>query len=294
MIVNPQFFNYRLIIGSLVVAIAVLTVFSFKSYESVKEHQQYIEQEKKLVEIELSQMINRYDEIESTNDYMVSKLEDAKIATKSALDSLRLLKGDLSVVSKFKSQLIVFKNKNKQLFEVIDSLNDANSKLENEKLVAHHELEKQLADNSSLQKKNQSLNKTIEKAAVLTANSFKAKGYYNKNGRLFETKKANNAETIEVCFTLAENALTEQGNKELFIQIVNPKNNVLSNKGFIEFGDSSLIYSTKTIVNYNNEVLDVCTYIVSDPSEKPLEKGTYYVSVFYKDRKLGTTQIELK
>ena len=293
MIVNPQFFNYRLIIGSLVVAIAILTIFSFTSHESVKEHQRFVEQEKKLVEIELSQLIDRYDEVASTNEFMESKLMDAKKATKSALDSLRLLKGDLSVVSKFKSQLIIFKNKNKQLFDVVDSLNDVNSKLENEKLLAQNKLKQQIDTNSSLLKKNQSLNKTIEKAAVLSANSFKAKGYFNKNGRLFETKKAKNAETIEVCFTLAENALTEQGDKELYIQIVNPKNNVLSNKGFIEFGDSSLIYSTKTIVNYNNEVLDVCTYIVSDPSEKPLDKGIYYVSVFYKDRMLGTTQIEL-
>ncbi len=293
MIVNPQFFNYRLIIGSLVVAIAVLSVFSFTNYESVKEHQQFLEQEKKLVETELSQLLDRYDDVANTNMFIGSKLKDAKSATKTALDSLRLLKSDLSVITKFKNQLILFKNKNKQLFEIVDSLNTANLNLEKDKLLVHDELKKQVAANSSLQKKNETLNKSVEKGALITANSFKAKAYLIKNGQLLETKKALNAETIEVCFTLAENALTEKGEKELYIQIVNPKNNVVSNKGFIDFGDSSLIYSTKTTVNYSNEVVDVCTNIVSNPSEKPLDKGTYYVSVFYKDRKLGTTQIEL-
>ncbi|MEZ4801243.1 MAG: hypothetical protein R2797_00615 [Gelidibacter sp.] len=293
MIVNPQLFNYRLIIGSLIVAIAILAVFSFTNYESVREHQNFLEQEKKLVESELSQMIQRYDDVASTNDYLASKLDDAKNATKMALDSLRLLKSDLSVIARFKAQLIEFKNKNKLLFETVDSLNDVNKNLEKDKLLAHNELKKQLDANSSLLKKNESLSKTIEKGALLTANSFGAKAYLNKNGRLYETKKAHKAETIEVCFTLAENALTEKGEKELYVQIVNPKNNVVADKGSIEFGNSSLIYSTKTKVNYANQVVDVCTNVMSDPSDKPLTKGTYFVSVFYKDRKLGSTQIVL-
>ena len=114
MIVNPQLFNYRLIIGSLIIAIAGLTFFSVTNYKSVKEHQQYLEQEKKLVETELSQMITRYDDIASTNDYMSSKLKDAKNATKTALDSLLLLKSDISVISRFKAQVLDFKNYNSQ------------------------------------------------------------------------------------------------------------------------------------------------------------------------------------
>jgi hypothetical protein len=293
MIVNPQFFNYRLIIGSLVVAIAVLAVFSFTNYESVIEHQQFLEQEKKLVETELSQMIERYDDVANTNDYMVSKLKDAKNATKIALDSLRLLKSDISVISRFKTQLSVFKNNNKQLFQTIDSLGDVNTNLENDKLLAHNELRKQLNANSSLQKKNESLSRTIEKGALMTANSFKAIAFQNRNGRLYETKRASKAQTIQVCFTLAENALTEKGEKELYVQIVNPKNNVVADKGSIDFGDSSLIYSTKTVVDYNNQFVDVCTNIMSDASNPELTKGTYYVSVFYKDRKLGNTKIVL-
>ena len=292
MIVNPQLFNYRLIIGSLLVVLAILAVFSFTNYESVKAHQRFLEQEKVLVESELSQMIQRYDEIASSNDYLTSRLNDAKLATTSALDSLRMLKSDLSVISKFKAQLIDFKDKNKLLFSAIDSLNDINKNLERDKLLAHNELKKQKDANSSLVKKNETLNKTIEKGALLTANSFKAKAYQNHGGRLFETKKAHKATTLEVCFTLAENALADKGKKDIYVQIVDPKNNVVSNEGFIEFGKSSLIYSTKTYVNYNNQVMDVCTNVMANPEDKFI-KGTYFIFVFHKDRKLGDTQIVL-
>lgn len=74
MIVNPQFFNYRLIIGSLFVTIAVLAVIGFTYYESGKEHQQSLEQEKNLVETELSQTIERYDDVASINENIALEL----------------------------------------------------------------------------------------------------------------------------------------------------------------------------------------------------------------------------
>ena len=58
MIVNPQLFNYRLIIGSLIVAVNRFRCLQFYNYQSITSHQQFLEQEKKLVESELSQMIS--------------------------------------------------------------------------------------------------------------------------------------------------------------------------------------------------------------------------------------------
>lgn len=293
MIVNPQVFNYRLIIGSLIVVIAVLAVFSFTNYESARAHEQFVEHEKKLVESELSQMIKRYDDIASANEYLESKVNQTKVTTKNALDSLRILKSDLSVIMRFKEQLPALKNKNNQLFESFDSLNNANKKLEGDNLLAHNQLKKQQDANASLFKENQSLSKTIERGSKLTANSFKAKAFQSNNVTLSPTTRAHKAQTIEVCFTLAENALATTGEKELYVQIVNPKNNVVADKGALSFGDSLLIYSSKTIVNYNNQVIDVCTKITADSTDKPLTKGTYFVSVFYKDQKLGDTKIVL-
>ena len=162
-----------------------------------------------------------------------------------------------------------------------------------EKLLAFNALEKEKALSSTLLKENESLNKTIEKGALLTANSFEAKAFKKLLGRQIVTAKAVKAESIEVCFTLAENALTESGEKELYIQIVNPRNNVIADKGAINFGDSSLIYSLKKTVNYSNEVIDICVNVDADIDDQPLTKGTYFISIFHEDRKLGNTQVIL-
>ena len=102
MIVNPQLFNYRLIIGSLVVALAILTVFSFTSYQSISSHQQFIEQEKKLVQVELSEMLEQYDEVSIKNKAISEELETTRQRTQSALDSIDVLNDDIEILSKYK------------------------------------------------------------------------------------------------------------------------------------------------------------------------------------------------
>ncbi len=294
MIVNPQSFNYRLIIGSLIVAVTILTVYSFTSFQSIRAHEQFLEQEKKLVESELSQMITRYDEVSISNDLLSAQLEEAKLNTKIVLDSLRLLRSDISVLTKYRQQLYSLQTKNKNLFDTIDSLNAVNQSLEEDKLLAYNQLKKQQLVNSNLVKENKDLEESLEKGALLTANSFKAKGYQKFLGKKRPSVKAKRVQSIEVCFTLAENALALAGEKEIYIQIVNPNNNVVADKGAINFGNSSLIYSSKKSIEYTNEVVDVCIDVDADIDEQPLVAGTYYISIFHEDRKLGSTEVILK
>ena len=292
MIVNPQLFSYKIIIGSLIVAITFIGVFSFNTYQSNKAQQLFLEQEKKLVESELSQMILRYDEISHTSGILSEQYDSAKKNTQIALEKLRVMKSDFSVFTRFKSELYAIKSKNTSLFKTLDSINLVNERLKNENQLAHYALDKQKMVNNSLARTNESLKSTIEKAALLSANSIKAKAY-RSGVNATETTKAAQANRIDVCFTLAENLLTEKGMKEIYIQILNPLNNVISNKGAIEFGTLLLIYSDKQLINYDNQVIDICTTINSERSDQPFEKGTYYVSVFHKERKLGNTQIVL-
>ena len=65
MIVNPQLFNYRLIISSLLVVLTVLGIYSFTKYKSIESYEEFLKQEKVLIETELSDMLSSYDEPKS-------------------------------------------------------------------------------------------------------------------------------------------------------------------------------------------------------------------------------------
>lgn len=294
MIVNPQFFNYRLIISSLIVTIAVLSVFSYKNYQSIERERAFFEAEKKLVESELSQMILRYDEVETENSDLSSQLEFAKLNAKIALDSLRLLNSDLSVLTKYRTQLATLKQQNSVLESNVTSLEHINTDLVSEKEVTNKALKLQQNKNIMLSKENSKLNSTIDAASELNATSFKALAYNSILGNKVETNKASKAGSIDVCFTLAENVITTPGKKNLYIQIVSPNNNILSDKGSVKFGNSTLIYSLKTTIDYKNKATDICGIVKASKTEKPLMKGTYYVNVFHEGKKLGSTKVRLR
>jgi hypothetical protein len=293
MIVNPQLFNYRLITGSLIVGIAVLSIYSFTNYQSIQAHQQFLEQEKNLINIELSNMIKRYDEVSQKNNLITSQLDQAKEETQIALDNIKQLQDQLSVIPEIQHQVSVLQSKNKELNNAILSVNQKNADLDAENQKAYNELQNQFATNSSLLEENKNLKETLKKASVLTANSFKAIALNKVFGKTVVTSKATKTNSIEVSFTLGQNVFAEAGEKDIYIQILTPSNNVFADKGAINFGESSLIYSIKKIIPYNNTDLDVSISINAEEDDQPLIEGTYYISVFNKEHKLGSTQLKL-
>ena len=293
MIVNPQLFNYRLIISSLLVVLTVLGVFSFTSYNSNKSYEEFLKQEKFLIEKELSEMLKSYDDLSQDYNLMASQLQEAKLETKTTLDSLRLLKSDLSIITRFKEQLIVLKSKSKVLLSTIDSLNAANMKLQKEKRYALTTIEKNTLAINILEEANDSLNKTIDNAATLKASNIVAKAYKLKSGKKRYTERAKRVNAIDVCITLTENPLTKKGKKEIYIQIVSPQGNVVSDQGEIIFGDSSLIFSKKEIIDYDNQNVEICAEIIAANQDQPFLKGYYFINVFNENVKLGSTSIKL-
>ena len=231
MIVNPQLFNYRLIIGSLLVVLTALGIYSFTNYKSIKSYEEFLKQEKFLIEQELTEMLESYDELSQDYNLMASQLQEAKLETKNALDSLRLLKSDLSIITKFKEQLIILKSKSKVLLNTIDSLNIANEQLQKENQDALYTIEKKSFTINDLTAKNNLLSKVIDNAAILKVSDVKAKSYKLRGPKKRFTTKARRANAIDVCVLLAENPLTENGQKDIFIQIVSPDGNIVADKG---------------------------------------------------------------
>ncbi|NRD21929.1 hypothetical protein HNV10_01665 [Winogradskyella litoriviva] len=300
MIVNPQLFNYRLIISSLVIVLTVLGIYSYSNYRSNESYEAFLKQEKALIETELSELLSSYDDLSKDYNLMASQLQEAKLETRNALDSLRLLNSDLSIITKFRDQLIVLKSKSKVLLRTIDSLNSANIKLQSENQNALNTIEKNKHEIYGLEKSNlnlvaanDSLHISIDKAAVLKASHLIAQSYKLKSGKKRLTERAKRANAIDVCITLNENPLTSKGKKDIYIQIVGPDGNVVSDQGEVQFGSSSLIYSKKEIIDYKNQNLEICTEILADSDDKPFQKGYYFINVFHRNDKLGGTSIEL-
>ena len=301
MIVNPQLFSYRLIIGSLVIAIVILGSFSHISYNTLKKNQMVIEQEKALVESELSEMISSYKTVDVENDSIAKRLEETKSKITTILDSVKLLKPNASLISIYKVQIKLLKEENMQLFAAVDNLQSKNAVLNLKAQSNATGLEQSNTIASALKSKNKTLVVTnlkfkedLVKAKQFTITNIVAEGVkrVTTSSRIINTENVNKTNKFHVCFTLVKNEQLEKGPKDLYIQILDSKMNVVADKGTLNFGKTSLIYSAKTIAQYTNEDLEICLLI--DKGAEKLTKGAYFVSIFYQGKKLGRTIIQLK
>jgi len=294
MVVNPQTFNYRLIIGALIVAMIGLGAYSYTSYVKLKKQKEFLVQEKKIVENEFSKIINRYDELMLENEEIREELKSAKERTLKILDSLKLQEASVFIISKYRNQIAFLQEERDELMSLASSLRKENNELYQEQKRVTRRLEEQTDQNDQLSQKNMLLAENLKKGSQITANSFTAKAFkIRTTGKVVETDKARRTDLMEVCFTLAENALAEKGEKELYIQVLNPNNNVIGEKLTKKFGDNTLVYSIKQVIDYNNQVLDVCVKAKASSDEQEFSEGTYFVNIFHDEKKLGSTTIEL-
>jgi len=291
MIVNPQVFNYRLTIGTLIVAFTILAAYSYTNYNSIKSNEDFLKQEKKLLESQISEIISSYDYLENVNKSLTSELNGAKNKIETTYDSLIELKANMSLIAKYRDELMTLKSQEQSLLKKGDSFFNVNQILIKEKALVYEALEHQISLISDLRKENEKLENNISKGTQISANSFDAQAYKMKrSGEIIEVIKAEKANAIRVTFVLAENALALANKKNLIVQIIGPDNNVVADKGSVKFDDVSLIYSTKIKADYNKHALDV---IADIETQEPLHKGKYYISVFENERRLGGTQIDL-
>ncbi len=289
MIVNPQEFNYRLTIGTLLAAIAFLVVYGFSKYDTVNTENEFLRHEKKLLQSELSEIVNKYDELGLETNSLKSQIDNERQKIEVAQDSLELLKADVALIPQFREEIKFLSRQNEErdpekFLQEIATLTSEKEEREFRIATLNSELH-------SVQSNNLRLEAIIANAKLVYANSFEANAYRIKNsGDKLETNKAKHAELFEVCFVLGENPIADAGQRELYVQILGPDNNVVADKGAVSFGDFSLIYSSKLHVNYTNQAEEICIPIENSAAFK---KGTYYVSIFENERSLGRTQLDL-
>jgi hypothetical protein len=132
--------------------------------------------------------------------------------------------------------------------------------------------------------------KLLPKTDKLSALNINAKGVkiYSDNYSLKDSK----IQQLRVCFTLEENQLVKSGEKTIYVQIVNPKNQIISagNTSVESDLNVKLQYSASVETNYKKEDTDVCTYV--NLEQKKTIKGKYKINIYHDFVKIGTAVFE--
>ena len=143
---------------------------------------------------------------------------------------------------------------------------------------------------TTVSKSSPGIIKSSSKTAQLNALNVNAKGVkiYSDAYKMSDAK----IQQLRVCFTLEENQLVTSGNKTIYVQIVNPKNQIISSGDMSVESESNvkLQYSAAVNANYLKKDTDVCTYV--DLEKNKTIKGKYKINIYHDFVKIGTTIFE--
>lgn len=283
----------KIAVGVLIALFLGTAFYTLTLYNEKRENEAALEKEKKQVMADLNTMAKQYDVAIGENEKVNQDLINARDRIEGLMDSLKVSQNSVNSLWNYKKKYL-------SLQKEMDALLTENEKLKVENSLLATSLDStnvQLAERNmfsdSLLVQNTQLAEVVENAAVLQTVDLKGFGVIERNsGKLVPTDKARRSDKIRVCFTIAKNTLVGPGDKELYVQVLDPTNSVLGVNEQIQFeNDKVLNYSVISKFNYENKNLNICEFVAPNDD---FEKGRYVVNVFNKDNMISSTEFTLR
>jgi hypothetical protein len=287
--------NTKLIIIALAVLLLGALAYTFYTSTEHKKLTDQIEGEKLEIEQNLDSMIVRYEDAISENTSMSGELiveRDRVIALRDSIKDLKVV--NYSLLRRYKGEISKLEESNKKLFLLNESLKSSNQLLTTNLDSANVVITKQIAKNDTLTIQNLTLAEKVAIGSELKVSSAKAIAMRERNnGKLVETSRSRNTDALRINFTIVKNEISEQGDRQVYIQIVDSSGKTVVPKGEFMLRDSTKVsYSDLSMVNYLNEDIDLISLV--EVNRDMIKEGLYTVNIYIDNKFVGATKIELK
>ena len=225
-------------LGILLVLFLGTAFYASKLYTDNQETEKTLITEKQQVMNDLNNMRNQYDEAIAASEVKDQDLIEARDRIQGLMDSLKVSQNSVNSLWSYKKRYLALQEEKEELLAENDRL-----KVENEYLATSLDsTQVQLAERTvftdSLLVQNTELANVVEDASALQTVGLKGMGVIERrSGRQIPTERAGRSDKIKICFTVAKNTLAEAGDKELYVQVIDPKNNVLGSNEQVQFED---------------------------------------------------------
>ncbi len=282
----------KVAVGILVVLFLGTAFYTLSLYNEKQENEAVLEKEKQQVMSDLNTMAKQYDVAIGENKQANQDLVEAKQRIMGLMDSLKVSQNSVNSLWGYKKKFLSLQKEMDVLLTENEKLKVENSLLATSLDSTNTQLAERNMFSDSLLVQNTQLSQVVENAAVLQTVDLKGFGVIERSsGKLIPTERARRSDKIRICFTIAKNTLVGAGDKELYVQVLDPRNNVLGANEQIEFDNKVLNYSVVSKFNYENKNLNICEFVA--PSDE-FEEGRYIVNVFNKKDLISSSEFTLR
>ncbi|MBD0833571.1 chromosome partitioning protein ParA [Aestuariibaculum sediminum] len=291
---NKTSIGLKVALGIAVVLFLGTAFYSMNLYQESSKVQKDLTEEKQKVMDELSLMADQYKEAIGENEVANQNLVEAHARIQGLIDSLKISETNVKSLWRYKQKYISLQKEMDVLLAQNDSLKVQNAYLATSLDSTRVRLEERTMFNDSLLIQNTALAEVVSDAAVLSAVDLKASGVIVRtSGKVIPTERARRSDKIRVCFIVAKNKLVQSGDQELYVQVVDPKNNIIGLNEQVQFDDVTLNYSVISKFNYENANLNVCEFI-APKNDNDFDKGRYIVNVYNEKDLVATSEFILQ
>ncbi|NLB92625.1 MAG: hypothetical protein GX792_04310, partial [Bacteroidales bacterium] len=267
--------NNIIVIALSVILVAVGTLFFLQN----REHRTIVHElklEKDSIQIQLSELVFRYDSLETENDTINEQLFVAQAKVKDLLIEIEQTKKvSLEKINSYQKQVTTLRGIMRDFVVQIDSLNRRNQELLAENLEVKEQYKRVETEKREISEERDRLERNLQRAAVLQVREVMAEGLNSRNK---ETKFANRTERIRIYFIINENITAKRGTKNIYARIMRPDQLLMSKSAdnLFQFEDLRIQYSSMREVIYEGHDLPVAIFW-ENSDEPALMPGTYTI-----------------
>ncbi len=266
---------YQFLYFTILLSVAIAAVFTTSSLHNKNETLSEVTTENLLLQSKYDHLAVQYDSLSRSIE--MSPLDDPDLAPeiKESVTDLTLVDvhGSPKTRQAIQNKITYLKSeiaKNSEQLLEIQSKSKAN----------HTDLNNLLELNAS--KKIESRDLTVANVSTRGVRIFTNMSSKNKENKI---------QQLRVCFSIDENEFTPQGNKKIYIQVVNPRNQIITKDTyFLEKEGIKLKYSTVVNADFKNLDLDLCSYVDLEPEK--VYKGKYLINIYHNFKKISSTYFE--
>ena len=283
-----------------IIAIAALlatNVYFYVKFKSSGEKLYTVAIQKQDLQIEIDRIEAELDKLVSMNIAGADSVMNAsELLARKGISDLRaklenqtITEEDIAIAS---AEVAKLKMGVSDLRTTLDDVRARNELLQQENEVLARQVSSAGEKVSALSNENLDLKNKISIASALKVSNIQVNGIsISKRGRMETESRNRRVDQLQILFSIADNALTQKGDKEIFVRVVDPSGNLFGDAAnwFYVHGEK-LQYTFKESINFTNKGEE---YQFLWPQDK-FKKGAYTVLLYNDNAIMGRASVVLK
>lgn len=246
-------------------------------------------------------LVQQLDELEAKYEQLTVKYAEMEALFNAERNRVRQLRaqlggepgGSLPNIEEYKKRIQELEEQLESYRLQVEAMEAEKQVLAGENAQIRTSLAETTVRNQQLETENEEMAEQLAKASILTITDLEGTAMRERRRGDEPTTKAKRTDKLRVCFNINQNLVAKPGNRDYFIRMIDPANQVLtvSPDNTIEFEGETIQYTIKRTINYQNTLQEVC---VVWTQEEKFQKGYYNVVVFAEGKEVGYKLFQLE